>query len=157
MELPEKRGKQLSVIPNFSKISLKILFIEITFDDIAKRFDKEIQSVPSLCNLIHTLHSRGPDHALWMTSERLEDTESIYPILLTTNRLCVGNHTRGFFWNILNINMELFLLEAMQWPLPLSPSQLSGTDKSLLKKSSSFLQLRGLSLTKATIKGFAAI
>ena len=79
MELPEKRGKQLGVIPNFSKISLKILFIEITFDDIAKRCDKEIQSVPSLCNLIHTLRSRGPDHALWMTSERLEDTESIYP------------------------------------------------------------------------------
>ncbi len=76
MELPEKRGKQLAVIPNFSKISLKILFIEITFDDIAKRCDKEIQSVPSLCNLIHT---RGPDHALWMTSERLEDIESIYP------------------------------------------------------------------------------
>lgn len=76
MELPEKRGKQLAVIPNFSKISLKILFIEITFDDIAKRCDKEIQSVPSLCNLIHT---RGPHHALWMTSERLEDIESIYP------------------------------------------------------------------------------
>ena len=55
MELPEKRGKQLAVIPIFSKISLKILFIEITFDDIAKRCDKEIQSVPSLCNLIHTL------------------------------------------------------------------------------------------------------
>lgn len=155
MELPEKRGKQLAVIPNFSKISLKILFIEITFDDIAKRCDKEIQSVPSLCNLIHTLPGCGATLSEWQ--EKGWKTLNQF-ILSRNNQPSVSVTTlEGFFWNILNINMELFLLEAIQWPLPLSsPSQLSRTPKSLLKKSSSFLQLL-TTLTKAPIKGFAAI
>ena len=155
MELPEKRGKQLAVIPNFSKISLKILFIEITFDDIAKRCDKEIQSVPSLCNLIHTLPGCGATLSEWQ--EKGWKTLNQF-ILCRNNQPSVSVTTlEGFFWNILNINMELFLLEAIQWPLPLSsPSQLSRTPKSLLKKSSSFLQLL-TTLTKAPIKGFAAI
>ena len=153
MELPEKRGKQLAVIPNFSKISLKILFIEITFDDIAKRCDKEIQSVPSLCNLttlgVLTTLSEWQVKG-WKTLNQFIPSRNNQPSVSVTT---LG----GFFWNILNINMELFLLEAIQWPLPLlSPSQLSGTHKSLLKKSSSFLQLL-TTLTKALIKGFAAI
>ena len=127
MELPEKRGKQLGVIPNFSKISLKILFIEITFDDIAKRCDKEIQSVPSLCNLIHTLRSKGSRprslNDKWKVGRHWINLSS-----LGNNQpsVCVGVTTLGgFFWNILNINMELFLLEAIQWPLPLTSLHLN--------------------------------
>ena len=153
MELPEKRGKQLAVIPNFSKISLKILFIEITFDDIAKRCDKEIQSVPSLCNLIHTLPGCGATLSEWQ--EKGWKTLNQF-ILSRNNQPSVSVTTlEGFFWNILNINMELFLLEAIQWPLPLTSLHLNSLTNHFSRNHQ--VSSNCYTLTKATIKGFAAI
>ena len=146
MELPEKRGKQLGVIPNFSKISLKILFIEITFDDIAKRCDKEIQSVPSLCNLIHTLRSEGSRprslNDKWKVGRHWINLSS-----LGNNQpsVCRYNNTRGILLKHSQYKYGAFLVggNTMTVTTYLSPSQLS--DKSFLKKSSSFLQLLRLS------------